>query len=134
MLKKETTGLLPVKNQKIIRSFSEDFKKSIIKDIETKKLSIKNVSKIYEVSQVTVYKWLWKYSYKYNKGVRMVLELESEGSRSDYLITKLSTAEQTVGKQQIEIEFLKQVIELCSQELGYDVKKKFTTMQSNISK
>ena len=134
MLKKETTGLLPVKNQKIIRTFSEDFKKSIIKDIETKKISIKNVSEIYEVSQVAVYKWLWKYSYKYNKGVRMVLELESEGSRSDYLIKKLNTAEQTVGKQQIEIEFLKQVIELCSQELGYDVKKKFTMTQSNISK
>ena len=48
----------------------------------------------------------------------MVLELESEGSRTDYLLKKLAEAEQTVGKKQIEIEFLNKVIELCSQEMA----------------
>ena len=134
MLKVENAGNIPVKTQKIIRTFSEGFKKSIVKDIETKKINVKNVSRIYEVSDVAVYKWLTKYSHKYQKGVRMVLELESESSRTDYLLKKLTEAEQTVGKQQIKIEFLNQVVDLCSQELGYDVKKKFITIQSNISK
>ena len=116
---------------KIIRIFSNEFKKSIIKDIETKKLSVLNVSRIYEVSETAVYKWLRKYSHKYQKGVRMVLEIESEGNRVEYLMKKLAEAQQSVGKKQIEIEFLNKVIELCSEELGYDIKKKLIMKQSS---
>ena len=116
---------------KIIRYFSDDFKKSIVKDIETKKLTKKDVSRLYEVSETSVYKWIIKYSKHYQKGVHMVLELDSESNRTDYFIKKLKEAEQIVGKKQIEIEFLNKVIELCSDELGYDVKKKYTTTQSN---
>jgi transposase len=116
---------------KIIRHFSDAFKKSIVKDIETKKLTKRDVSKLYEVSETAVYKWIIKYSKHYQKGVHMVLELESEGNRLEYFIKKLKEAEQIVGKKQIEIEFLNKVIELCSDELGYDVKKKYITTQSS---
>ena len=118
---------------KIIRHFSEAFKKSIVKAIDAKKIKKREIVKLYEVSETSVYKWIRKYSPKYQKGVRMVLELDSESNRIDYLIKKLSEAEQTVGKKQIEIEFLNKVIELCSDELGYDIKKKFITMQSRHS-
>ncbi len=119
------------KEPRIIRHFSEALKKSIVKEIEAKKLKKSEVSRIYEVSKTSVYQWISKYSKKYQKGVHMVLELDSDGKRIEYLIKKLSEAEQTVGKKQIEIEFLNKVIDLCSDELGYDVKKKCITMQSN---
>ena len=114
------------KEQKIIRHFSEDFKKTIVKEFDNKKLSINDIVKLYEVSKVSVYKWLMKYSHKYQKGVRMVLELESDGSRIESLMKRLSSAEQSVGQKQMEIDLLKKVIDLCSEELGYDVKKNFT--------
>lgn len=114
---------------RIIRHFSQAFKQRIVKDIETKKIRPCEVVRIYEVSEQSVYKWIHLYSSKYQKGVRMVLELESEGARLEYLIKKLSEAEQVVGKKQIEIELLSKVIELCSNELGYDVKKKYITQQ-----
>jgi transposase-like protein len=114
------------KEQKIIRHFSEDLKKTIVKEFDNKKLSINDIVQLYEVSKVSVYKWLMKYSHKYQKGVRMVLELESEGSRIESLMKRLSETERTVGQKQMEIEFLKKVIDLCSEELGYDVKKNFT--------
>ena len=117
------------KEPKIIRHFSEAFKRSIVKEIDAKKLKKSEVARIYEISQTSVYKWIEKYSKKYQKGVRMVLELESEASRIEYLMKKLGEAEQTVGKKQIEIEFLNKVIEICSDELGYDVKKKYITKQ-----
>lgn len=115
---------------RIIRHFSESFKRHIVKEISSKRIKASEVVRIYEVSYQSVYRWISKYSPTYQKGVRMVLELESDGSRIEYLLRKLSEAEQTVGKKQIEIELLNKVIELCSNELGYDVKKKYTTMQS----
>jgi transposase len=114
---------------KIIRHFSEAFKKSIVKEIETKKLKKSEVQRIYEVSETSVYNWIKKYSKHYQKGVRMVLELDSDSKRIEYLTKKLAEAEQAVGKKQIEIDFLSKVIDLCSDELGYDVKKKCITKQ-----
>lgn len=116
---------------KIVRHFSEAFKQSIVKELEAKKLKKSEVSRIYEVSETSVYKWISKYSKNYQKGVHMVLELDSDGKRIEYLTKKLTEAEQSVGKKQIEIEFLNKVIEICSDELGYDVKKKCTTLQLN---
>jgi transposase len=116
---------------KIVRHFSEAFKKSIVKELESRKLKKSEVSRIYEVSETSVYKWISKYSKNYQKGVHMVLELDSDGKRIEYLTKKLAEAEQSVGKKQIEIEFLNKVIEICSDELGYDIKKKCTTMQLN---
>lgn len=45
------------------------------------------------------------------------------------MMDRISELERMVGKKQIEIEFLNKVIEICSDELGYDVKKKNITMQ-----
>ena len=38
---KEQPGKLPGKDQKIIRSFREEFKKSIVKDIEARKIDVR---------------------------------------------------------------------------------------------
>jgi transposase len=132
-MKRQDTKKTKPKEQKIYRFFSEDFKKTIVKEYDNKKLSINDIAQLYEVSKNSVYHWLWKYSHKYHKGVRMVLELESDGSRIEYLLKRLSDAERTVGQKQMEIEFLNKVIELCSDELGYDIKKKLITKQLNIT-
>jgi transposase-like protein len=131
-VKMETVQLSnePLGGTKIIRHFSQAFKQHIVKEIEAKKLRPCEVVRIYEVSEQSVYKWISRYSSKYQKGVRMVLELESEGARIEFLTKKLGEAEQLVGKKQIEIELLNKIIEICSDELGYDVKKKHITQQS----
>jgi transposase-like protein len=44
------------------RYFSEDFKKSKIKELEHNIVSISDICKTYSVSRTSVYRWIYKYS------------------------------------------------------------------------
>jgi transposase-like protein len=114
-----------------IRYFSNEFKKKIVKELELKKIKIKDVVSLYEVSSTSVYQWLTLFSKHYTKGTKMVLELESESAKSLYLQKRVAELERLFGQKQIEVEFLNKALDLCSEELGYDVKKKYSMTQSN---
>lgn len=126
-----TKALLQKPGAKIIRHFSVEFKKKIVRDLESKAISVTKVVNLYQVSSTAVYKWLYKYSKKYEKGTKMVLELESESARTEYLQKRVATLEQLLGQKQAEIEYYEKMLDLCSDELGYDVKKNFRTKQLN---
>ena len=114
-----------------VRYFSNEFKKKIVKELELKKIKIKDVVSLYDVSLTSVYRWLTQFSKHYTKGTKMVLELESESAKSLYLQKRVAELERLFGQKQIEVEFLNKALDLCSEELGYDVKKKYSTTQSN---
>jgi transposase len=114
-----------------VRYFSKEFKKKIVNELELKKIKIKDVVSLYEVSPTSVYRWLIQFSKNYTKGTKMVLELESESSRTLYLQKRVAELERLYGQKQIEVEFLNKALDLCSDELGYDVKKKYSMTQSN---
>lgn len=114
-----------------MRSFSLEFKKKIVKEIELKRVSIKDVVTLYDVSRTSIYKWIYTLSKHYEKGTKMVLELESEAERTKYLQRKIAELERALGQKQVEIDFLNKVVDICSDELGYDVKKKNSTLQFN---
>lgn len=54
----------------------------------------------------------------------MVIESENRENKTDQLFERIVELERAVGKKQMEIDFLNTVIEICSEELGYDVKKR----------
>jgi transposase-like protein len=112
-----------------MRIFSNEFKKDIAEKIEMRKITIKEVKKLYNVSDTSVRKWIYNYSKNLKQGCRMVVEKDSEGYQIQKILDRNAELERMVGKKQIEIEFLNKVIEICSDELGYDVKKKGITMQ-----
>ena len=105
------------------RCFSEDFKRSKVKELEEKQISIGKLVSLYGISRTTVYKWLYKYSKGYKKGTRLVMELESESKKTEGLLKKVCELEQIVGQKQIEIDYLNKLIELASDKLGIDFKK-----------
>ena len=43
-----------------VRTFSEEFKRQKVQLIVEKKVSIADVSTLYQVSKMTVYRWLYK--------------------------------------------------------------------------
>jgi transposase len=86
---------------------------------------------LYKVSEANVYRWLKQYSSMNIPGVTMVVETESKENKLEKLYNRIGELERMLGKKQMEIEFKDKVIELCSEELGYDVKKKATIMQSS---
>ncbi len=118
------------RNKKENRVFSSEFKKEKVKLLEQGKLSVIEVSRIYEVSGTAVYKWLKQYG-RIAKDERVVVEKKSEAAKTISLMKKVAELEQIIGKQQVELLFKDVVIELGSEILGEDLKKKYNSLQSN---
>jgi transposase-like protein len=119
-----------MKEQKRIRHFSEAFKIEKVKMIEEGQVTVLQLSRIYQVTDAAIYKWIRKYSTRISKAERVVVEKESEGSKTIELLQKLAELERKVGQKQLQIEYLEKVIELGSEEVGFDIKKKFASGQS----
>lgn len=114
-----------------LRIFSTELKKKLVEQIELKRLNIQDVVYLYHTTKQSVYRWLREYSTLSRNGTKMVLESESHDSKLDKLREHIDDLERSVGRKQLEIDFLNKVIEICSSELGYDVKKKCTTSHLN---
>jgi len=112
------------------RIFSEELKKKIVKEIEEGKVSVLRAAQEYSVSYQSLYKWLYKYSKFRQKGMKLVVEMDSEQYRSKELAIKVGELEQIIGQKQMMIDYLEKMIELASEEVGMDIKKKFTTKSS----
>jgi transposase-like protein len=115
------------------RIFSEEFKKQKVREIEQKRTTISEVSKAYQVRYNNVSKWMQKYSTTYKKGVRLVLEMESETKKLIILQARIAELERIVGQKQLTIDFQAKMIELAEQAYGIDIKKKAETKPSCIS-
>lgn len=112
------------KEEKQNRRFSEAFKKEKVKQLEAKKITVLQLSRIYEVSHTAIYKWIRKYS-QHGKNERVVVEKESEGQKNIELLKKIAELEQLLGKKQIEIEYLNKVVDFGSELTETDIKKKY---------
>ena len=112
------------------RIFSEDFKKKKVEEIEQKKTTILEVSKEYEVHKTNVRRWMEKYGKSYKKGIRMVVETESDTRRIAAFQARIAALEQAVGQKQLIIDFQIKMIELAEEEYRIDIKKKFENEHS----
>ena len=127
-------GIIKKEKLRPRRVFSEEFKRQKVKEIEENQIRVSEICRIYEVSDVAVYKWIYKYSTHLKKGIKQVVEFESESERSKKLQARIAELERIVGQKQMEIDFLEKVIEIGSDELDVDIKKKFSITSSSGSK
>ncbi len=118
---------------RIQRIFSDTFKQARVKEIDQGLVSVTELSKLYNVSKQSIYRWLHKYSINHKKGVRQVVEMESESQRTQALLKRISELERLVGQKQIELEYLDKLVEISSKELKIDLKKNFDTRFSTTS-
>ena len=114
--------------QKERRTFSIAFKKEKVALIESGKITVKEVSIIYDVSRTAIYRWIKKYS-KLPETERVVVEKISEGAKNIELLHRIGELERTVGQKQMELDFYKSAIEIISEQEGTDVLKKFKPKQ-----
>ncbi len=110
---------------KRIRYFSEDFKRSKVKELEENITTPTEISKVYGCSVSAVYLWIYKYSNHLKKGTRQVVEMDSDTKKIEKLKQKIRELERIVGQKQLQIDFQDKLIELTNKEVGFDVKKKF---------
>jgi transposase-like protein len=107
------------------RYFSEELRREIVKKIEGKELTIAGASREYEVSDTSLYNWVYRYSLHLKKGIRLVMEKNSHSERIKVLQARLASLEQAVGQKQMEIDILNKMLEFGSEDVGFDIKKKF---------
>ena len=115
------------------RVFSEDFKKQKVREIEQKATTISEISRVYQVRYNNVSKWVEKYSGSYKKGVRLIVEMESETKKMLILQARIAELERIVGQKQLTIDFQSKMIELAEEAYHVDIKKKFESKPSSTS-
>ena len=109
------------------RYFSEDFRKQKVKEIEQNLIKVSELSKLYGISRTSIYKWIYQYSLNLKKGIVQVIEMESETRKNKLLQARLAELERIIGQKQLQIDYLEKVIEISSEDLGTDIKKKYST-------
>lgn len=120
---KQTKVKLEIKQR---RFFSEEFKKAKVKELIEKRITVTQLSRLYAVSAVAIYKWLYKYSPYHRQKSILVVQMESESYKTQALLQRVAELERTIGQKQLEIDFLNKLLELGSEELGFDLKKNFS--------
>jgi transposase-like protein len=108
------------------RIFSEEMKKRIVKDLVSKRTTMRQVVAEHQVNRNSVYKWLYKYSPQHQPKPTLVVQMQSEETKNHELRQRLAELERIVGQKQLEIDFLNKLMELGSQQLGFDLKKSFS--------
>jgi len=112
------------------RIYSEDFKLKIVKFYESGKQTVRELEKIYDISNPTIYKWIYKYS-NYNKKSIKVVELkDSQMHKLKELQNRIAELEQALGQKQMNIDYLEKMIELAKEHYDIDIKKNSNTPQS----
>lgn len=114
------------------RIFSDTFKRQKVQDLDNGLVSIPELSKLYDVSKQSIYRWLHKYSLNHQKGIIQVVQMESEAHKTKRLLDRVAELERIVGQKQIQIDYLEKLVEIGSEELQMDLKKNFGTKCSNI--
>jgi transposase len=106
------------------RSFSEEFKKCKIRELERNLTSVSDICNTYSVSRTSVYKWIYKYSAMAKKQVKQVVEAKSDTQKIKALEERIKELERIVGQKQLLIEFKDKQIEIAEATYNVDIKKK----------
>ena len=106
--------------------YSEEFKKEKVTQLESGEVRLVDLIKMYGMSYPTLYKWKRKYG-KLHPTDRVVLEKNSEYKKNRELRARISKMESLLGRQQMELDYYKQVVKQASASLSIDLEKKYST-------
>ncbi len=113
------------------RHFSDSFKIQKVRELEIGKTKVSELCKQYEVSATNVYRWLNKFGTMKDKKERLIVETDSDTRQLIELKKRVAELEQVIGQKQILLDFKDKMIDLAEEAYGVDIKKKYSTQQSN---
>lgn len=109
-----------------IRRFSDNFRKEKVRELELGIVSIRDLRQQYQVSDMSVRRWMAKFSSMKEKKERLIVESQSDTVQLLELKKKVAELERVVGQKQLLIDFQQKMIELAEEEYRVDIKKKFS--------
>jgi len=116
------------------RKYSEDFKLKLVKEYESGKHSVCELEKIYDINNVSIYNWIYKYSTYNKKSIKVVELKDSQMKKLKTLQNRIAELEQALGQKQMNIDYLEKMIELAKEQYDIDIKKNSNTPRSGGSK
>lgn len=108
------------------RSFSEDFKRKKVSELERNLVTVSELCREYQVSRTSLYKWVYLYSKMKKKGVKQVIEAKSDSRKLLQMREEIKELQRIVGEKQILLDFKDKMIEIAEEEYGVEIKKKFS--------
>lgn len=109
------------------REFSPTLRKQIVGLIESGNLSVAAASREYLISSTSIYNWIHRYSTYNKKGAVLVVDTNSQSKKISDLQQRIAELERAVGHKQMQIDYYEKFVELASEEVGEDLKKKYDT-------
>ena len=113
------------------RVFSEAFKRRYVKLIEEGKETVTTVSRAHRLARSAVYKWINRYSGYLQSGQTLVIQMDSEASKTQEMQARIAELEAALGRKQMELDFINKMIEISKRDFKFDLKKKVGTRLSN---
>jgi transposase len=116
----------PVRSIKLRRHFSEELKREAVRKIERNELGVSQALREYEVCGSTIYRWMYRYSLHLKKGNIVIVEKKSNTLKTEQYKQRIAELERIVGQKQLEIDVLNKTLDIGSEEVGFDIKKKYS--------
>lgn len=120
-------------SERRIRRFSDNFKKEKVRELELGLVSVLDLRRQYQVSDMSIRRWMAKFGSMKAKKERLIVESQSDTVQLLELKKKVAELERIVGQKQLLIDFQQKMIELAEEEYRVDIKKKFSGDQSSTS-
>jgi transposase len=118
-------------DQRRRRTFSEDFKVGKVLELERGQTRVSEICKQYELSSVSVYRWITKFGSMKKKKERLIVESQSDTKQLLELKRKVAELERIIGQKQILLDFKDKMIDIAEEMYGVDIKKKLSEKPSN---
>ena len=103
--------------------YSESFKKARVKEYERGEYTVLQISRLFQLSDVTVYNWIYRYSTYNRKGYKVVEMQESGQDKVKQLEKRIKELEQALGQKQLKLEYWEVISRLAKEEYGIDIEK-----------
>ena len=105
------------------RKFSEEFKKSRVKEFELGQFTVSQLSRMFKVQNQVLYRWIYKYSNYNTKKCIVVEEKDSSSQKLKSFEKRVAELERMLGQKQIRIDFLEKMIDIAKEDYEIDIKK-----------
>lgn len=108
------------------RRYSDSFRRARVKDFENGTFTVLQMSRLYEVNEQTLYRWIRKYSSVPSPQAMIVEVPDSQTEKVKQLEAQIAELERALGRKQIELDYHVELLRVL-EESGVDVQKKAST-------